>query len=52
MYKQDVTPDFYLVKGIIDFIYGIKRLSEIIRDQQTVNLFDNATFIFTCKKKD
>lgn len=52
MYKRDGTPDFYLVKGITDFRCGINRLSEIIRDQQTVNVFDNAAFIFTCKKKD
>lgn len=51
MYKRDGTPDFYLVKGITDFRCGINRLSEIIRDKQTVNVFDNAAFIFTCKKR-
>ncbi len=51
MYKRDGTPDFYLVKGITDFRCGINRLSEIIRDKQTVNVFDNAAFIFTCKNK-
>ena len=49
MYKRDGTHDFYLVKGITDFRCGINRLSEIIRDKQTVNVFDNAGFIFTCK---
>lgn len=51
MYKRDGTPDFYLVKGITDFRCGINRLSEIIRDKQTVNVFDNAAFIFTFKKR-
>lgn len=51
MYKRDGTPDFYLAKGITDFRCGINRLSEIIRDKQTVNVFDNAAFIFICKNK-
>ena len=39
------------MKGITDFRCGINRLSEIIRDKQTVNVFDNVAFIFICKKK-
>ena len=39
------------MKGITDFRCGINRLSEIIRDKQTVNVFDNAAFIFICKNK-
>lgn len=39
------------MKGITDFRCGINRLSEIIRDKQTVNVFDNVAFIFICKNK-
>ena len=47
MYKRDGTPDFYLVKGITDFRCGINRLSEIIRDKQTVKVFDQFLFELT-----
>ena len=38
------------MKGITDFRCGINRLSEIIRDKQTVNVFDNVAFIFNVTK--
>lgn len=52
MYKQNGTPNFYIVTGYIDFICGINSLCQKVKTiDPTIELTSNIAIVFMSRTK-